>query len=170
MDTLSLAGSEQTMLLSPAEGPPLCGARQALAHPHLSFPYEAGRRTQFQYGQSSASFIRFGRSPWYLLPLARTLPTGTHRAELRSLPADDEGLRETFLMLQFVDDCSLLFLDSIVSWRVGTLRAASVQLNPNRFIRLFCANETFFLSSVFSLLGYNAPPLRPQSGKTSVQK
>ena len=43
-------------------------------------------------------------------------------------------------------------------------------LNPNRFIRLLCANETFFLSSVSSLLGYNGTPLRPQSDKTPVEK
>ena len=41
---------------------------------------------------------------------------------------------------------------------------------PKSVIRLFCANETFFLSSVSSLLGYNGTPLRPQNGKTSVQK
>ena len=39
---------------------------------------------------------------------------------------------------------------------------------PKSVIRLFCANGTFFLSSVSSLLGYNGTPLRPQSGKTSV--
>ena len=43
-------------------------------------------------------------------------------------------------------------------------------IKPKLVIRQFCANETFFLSSVSSLLGYNGPPLRPQSGKTSVQK
>lgn len=43
-------------------------------------------------------------------------------------------------------------------------------IKPKSVIRLFCANETFFLSSVSSLLGYNGTPLRPQSGKTSVQK
>lgn len=37
---------------------------------------------------------------------------------------------------------------------------------PKTFIRLFCANETFFLSSVSSLLGYSGTPLRPQSDKT----
>ena len=42
--------------------------------------------------------------------------------------------------------------------------------SPNRFIRLLCANEALFLSSVSSLLGYNGTPLRPQSDKTSVQK
>ena len=44
------------------------------------------------------------------------------------------------------------------------------EIKPKSVIRLFCANETFFLSSVLSLLGYNGTPLRPQSGKTSVQK
>ena len=51
MDTIPPAGAEQTMLLPPVEGPPLCRARQTSAHPHLSFPHEARRRTKFQHGQ-----------------------------------------------------------------------------------------------------------------------
>ena len=41
---------------------------------------------------------------------------------------------------------------------------------PKSVIRLLCANETFFLSFVSSLLGYNGAPLRPQRGETPVQK
>ena len=43
-------------------------------------------------------------------------------------------------------------------------------LEPESVIRLVRANEAIFLSSVSSLLGYNGTPLRPQCGKTSVQK
>ncbi len=43
-------------------------------------------------------------------------------------------------------------------------------LEPQSVIGLLCANETFFLSSVSSLLGYNGTPLRPQSDKTPVER
>ena len=77
------------LLLPPVESPPLCRARQTSAHPHLSFPHEARRRTKFQHGQPSASLLRFGRGARHLLPFPRTLPVGTHRTELRCLPSGD---------------------------------------------------------------------------------
>ena len=60
-------------------------------------------------------------------------------------------------MLQFVDDCSLLFLDSIVSWRVGTLRAASVQLNPNRSVDCSALMKPSFCH-LFSRFSATMPP------------
>ena len=44
----------------------------------------------------------------------------------------------------------------------------SLYLKP-KFIRQLRTNEAIFLSSISLLLGYNGPPLRTQSSKTSVQ-
>ena len=41
---------------------------------------------------------------------------------------------------------------------------------PESVNRLLCAKRDFFVTSVSPLLGYNGPPLRPQSNKTSAQK
>ena len=54
MDSISASNAEQTLLLPFAKGSTLCGARQVPAHPHLSFPDEEGRRTEFQYGKPSS--------------------------------------------------------------------------------------------------------------------
>ena len=41
---------------------------------------------------------------------------------------------------------------------------------PESANRLLCAKRDFFVTSVSPLLGYNGPPLRPRSNKTSAQK